>query len=193
VNASKYDETTWELATRIDTWNQAITYGAWLLEWALEEPSAPPRKAGGKAKRRSFDADAEYVNATAALEALYVLEEGLHMQAGHNHSAAASTLKNIVSGWVGGGACVCGGLLAPWGLDMCLVEHFRQHPAPFLLRLQHRDALAVHLGTGGFFRFSCAGSWLFAPRAQQATACAATKPRRVAAVASTPALTGDVC
>lgn len=100
VNISKYDETTWEFATAVDTAQQGIAYGAWLLEWALAEPKGRGRKASAASTTTAAAAAAsqDYVNATAALEALYVLEASLAAQEAQGTTPLASTWKNIVSG-----------------------------------------------------------------------------------------------
>lgn len=100
VNLTKYDETTWEFATAVDTAQQGIAYGAWLLEWALAEPRGRGR--GAAASSSSSSSALDYVNATAALEALYVLEASLAVQEAQGTTSLASTWKNIVSARRGG-------------------------------------------------------------------------------------------
>jgi Protein of unknown function (DUF2723) len=99
VNHTRYDETTWELATRIDTWNQAISYATWLLEWALDPSSDTDGSASDKQKKKDGAAtdntNGDYVHPGAAMEALRILEQGLVMQKEHNTTVVASTYKNI--------------------------------------------------------------------------------------------------
>lgn len=100
VNVTWLDEYTWEYATRVDFWQQAIAYATYLLEWALS-----PAGVGLRAAPANGD---ETVNVTAALQAAAILEDGLEAQLEQGSLVLNSTYKNLVS--------------CEWGTRRCLMD-----------------------------------------------------------------------
>lgn len=89
IDAAFYDASTWERATRIDFWNQAVTHATWLLEWALSAEAQAAR-----ASPRSDESE-DSMDVETALEAASILEQSIWMMVAHGERPVPATLKNL--------------------------------------------------------------------------------------------------
>jgi len=90
VNVTKHNDKTWELATRIDFWQQTVSYATWLLEWALDarfhqHGKIPASGGGGEGP----------MNIGTVLRAASLLEKAVLAQLEHNSTVLPNTWKNL--------------------------------------------------------------------------------------------------
>lgn len=97
VNPLQYDASTWELATRIDFWAQAVAHATWLLEWALApEYQLEESKKAAKMDRTGKPFDPETaMNMSTVLTSATLLEEAMLAQTEHGATILPSTHKNL--------------------------------------------------------------------------------------------------
>ena len=88
-NTTAYDERTWEFATRVDYWNAATAYAAWLLEWALARD-------GGGALRSATTGPDGPIHLPSVLAAARLLEGALAARTTHAPTTIPPNLhKNL--------------------------------------------------------------------------------------------------
>jgi len=90
VNVTKHDNKTWELATRIDFWQQTVSYATWLLEWALDARFHQQGKRGSVG-----DGGEGPMNIGTVLRAASLLEKAVLAQIEQNSTVLPNTWKNL--------------------------------------------------------------------------------------------------
>jgi hypothetical protein len=97
VNISKHDNTTWELATRIDYWQQTVSYATWLLEWALDSrfhQSMSDVNQGASSSGGGESGEGP-INIGTILRSASLLENAVRAQQEHNSTVLPNTWKNL--------------------------------------------------------------------------------------------------
>lgn len=95
IDVKFYDAGTWERATRIDFWAQAVTHATWLLEWALSDEAQSLRSSKNTVPTTATSAEGR-MDVETALEAAAILEQAVWSMAEHGETTMpAATMKNL--------------------------------------------------------------------------------------------------